>query len=103
MGNFGAATPKRHRLWSNDEDLLNKIASRAGYMSRQQQGSFTTKTTRKYVDRRGVKRCVGIKKVLKESQNLSETNKNDFFFGWKPCMSLKLTLGLRFIVGPNRF
>ena len=81
MGNFGAATPKRHKLWSNDEELLNKIAYRAGYMSRQIQGSFTTKTTHKYVDKRGVKRCVGIKQALKNSQNLSEINKSVFSLG----------------------
>lgn len=55
MGNCGGATPKRHKLWSNDKSLLDEIGNQAGYMSRSMQNSFTTKTTHKYVDKRGGK------------------------------------------------
>ena len=67
MGKFSAATPKRHRVWSNDPLFLTKIVSRAGYMSKEEQQSCVVKTTRKYVDKNGVKRCVGNKDVLKNS------------------------------------
>ena len=70
MGKFNGPTPKRHRLWSNDSVLLNLIASRAGYMSREEQAACTVRTARTYHDKRGVKRRVGIKPALKESQIL---------------------------------
>ena len=68
MGKFGGDTPKRHRLWSNDTWLLSRIAEKAGYMSRDEQNQCKVKTTRKYIDAHGVKRCVGIKSVLRNSQ-----------------------------------
>ena len=71
MGKFGGATPKRHRLWSNDEWLLHRIAERAGYMSRAEQDACPTKSTKKYIDKNGVRRCVGIKDVLQKSQWLN--------------------------------
>lgn len=68
MGMFGGATPKLHRIWSNTERLANAVAQRAGYMSREQQNQCMGKTVRKYTDSKGVKRCVGLKKELKQSQ-----------------------------------
>lgn len=70
MGKFNGPTPKRHRLWSNDENFLKLVAEKAGYMSRQEQSLCSTKTARSYLDRWGVKRHVGDKKALQESQNL---------------------------------
>ena len=70
MGRFGGSTPKRHRLWSNDPDLLTSIAGRAGYMSKQEMEQCVFRTVRKYVDGNGVKRHVGNKEVLRESQCL---------------------------------
>lgn len=69
MGKFNGATPKRHRLWSNDSWILTQITQKAGYMSRFEQDQCKVKTTRKYVDSKGVKRCVGIKEVLQNSQH----------------------------------
>ena len=71
MGRFGGSTPKRHRLWSNDPDLLTSIAGRAGYMSKQEMEQCVFCTVRKYVDGNGVKRHVGNKEVLRDSQCLS--------------------------------
>ncbi|CAL1150914.1 unnamed protein product [Cladocopium goreaui] len=68
MGKFNGETPKRHRVWSNDHMFLSEIVNRAGYMSRQEQQACHVKTARKYIDKKGVSRCVGIKDVLKKSQ-----------------------------------
>ena len=68
MGKFNGETPKRHRVWSNDHMFLSEIVNRAGYMSRQEQQACHVKTTRKYIDKKGVSRCMGIKDVLKKSQ-----------------------------------
>ena len=70
MGKFGGPTPKRHRLWGNDREMLQAVASEAGYMSREEQDRCPLKTARHYVDRKGIKRCVGNKDVLKNSQTL---------------------------------
>ena len=70
MGKFCAKTPKRHRVWSNCPGLLSAIVQKAGYMSKLEQSACEVKTVRKYTDKRGVKRMVGIKSVLKDSQQL---------------------------------
>ena len=70
MGVFGSGSPKRHRLFSNDEQLLTKMCSKAGYMSRADQASCSSKLVRKYIDKNGVKRCVGNKHALKQSAYL---------------------------------
>ena len=73
MGRFEGPTPKRHKLFSNDQRLLDDIAARAGYMSLAEQAACTVKTARRYVDRLGVQRHVGIKSALKQSQLLGLT------------------------------
>ena len=70
MGIFGSDTPKRHVLYSNNKGMLTKILEKSGYMSRQQQQQCPGTTSIKYVDKRGAKRHVGVKKALKESQCL---------------------------------
>ena len=70
MGIFGSDTPKRHMLYSNDKAMLTEVLDKAGYMSKKDQQKCTGVTAVKYVDHRGVKRCTGIKKALKESQRL---------------------------------
>ena len=70
MGRFGGASPKRHRLWSNDPDLLSSIVGRAGYMSKQEMEQCVFRIVRKYVDGNGVKQHVGNKEVLCDSQCL---------------------------------
>lgn len=69
MGRFGARTPKPHRVWSNDGDLISLLCARAGYMSRHQQSLCEAQTVKKYVDGQGVKRHVGLKDELRASQN----------------------------------
>ena len=93
MGKFSGPTPKRHKLFSNDEQLLNEIATRAGFMSRVEQAACTVKTATKYVDRAGVKRHVGNKHTLKESQNLTEVQFQTFFvfsYGLSPDLVCQL-------------
>ena len=67
MGNFGSASPKLHRLLSNDQSFLQNICDQAGYMSRRAQEHCSQKLVKKYVDSNGKRRCVGIKDALKES------------------------------------
>ena len=88
MGKFSGPTPKRHKLFSNDEHLLSRIAARAGFMSREEQAACTVKTATKYVDRAGVKRHVGNKRALKESQNLTGVNFQTFVFVFTSKLSL---------------
>ena len=73
MGKFGSASPKRHKVWSNDGGLLEVIFQRGGYMSREQQTACSTKLVRKYIDKKGVRRCVGLKDELQNSQRLGFT------------------------------
>ena len=68
MGKFSGETPKRHKLWSNDFRLLELIFGKAGYMSKVEQERCPGKTTRKYTDRHGKVRHVGIKDNLRNSQ-----------------------------------
>lgn len=71
MGRFGGKSPKPHIVFSNDEVLVQRILDRAGYMSRLEQSMCPVRTTRTYTDKHGVKRCVGVKDVLRESQYLA--------------------------------
>ena len=70
MGLFDGPTPKRHRAWSNDYSLIESLQMRAGSMTKEVMGKFTTTLVHKYVDKNGVKRRVGKKKELKASQML---------------------------------
>ena len=70
MGKFAGPSPKRHRIWTNDKTLVEKIVARAGYMSRLELREFATKLTRRYIDALGVKRYSGVTRKLKASQNL---------------------------------
>ena len=67
MGIFGSGSPKRHRLYSNDEHLLARIYERAGYMSRADQQKCDVKLVKKYIDKHGQQRCTGVKGSLLES------------------------------------
>ncbi len=70
MGVFGSGSPKRHRMFSNDESLLERLCARAGYMSRADQQQCEKKLVKKYIDKKGTQRCVGIKEALRESAYL---------------------------------
>lgn len=71
MGLFCSESPKPHIIYSNDEIITQRISERAGYMSREDQSRLPTRTSKTYKDRFGVKRCVGLKKEMRESQHLS--------------------------------
>lgn len=83
MGKFGGSTPKPHRVWSNDERLLSGLTARAGFMSKAEQSCCPGQTVKKYIDKNGKKRHVGIKNALKDSQSLSN---------WFQCRCVGLTL-----------
>lgn len=72
MGKFSGETPKRHKLWSKDFRLLELIFGKAGYMSKVEQERCPGKTTRKYTDRHGKVRHVGIKDNLRNSQHFTK-------------------------------
>jgi len=69
MGQFCSESPKPHIIYSNDEIITQRISERAGYMSREDQSRLPTRTSKTYKDRFGVKRCVGLKKEMRESQH----------------------------------
>ena len=72
MGAFNGKTPKRHRLWSNDCGLLQEIYEIGGHMSRAAMQSLPGQSlVKKYHDKNGKLRRVGIPARLKESQCLS--------------------------------
>ena len=70
MGKFAGPSPKRHRLWSSSKPLVDGILEKAGYMSKSEMAAFDTKLVDTYTDVLGVKRRVGKKRELKESQTL---------------------------------
>lgn len=74
MGAFDGQTPKRHRLWSNDMSLLESISSIGGSMSRKAMQQLPgAPLVKKYIDKSGKQRRMGIPERLKQSQ----------FLGWK--------------------
>jgi hypothetical protein len=58
-------------MFSNDMDMIAALCREAGYLSRAQALLCPVRTTRTYRDKNGVKRCVGKKKELRESQSLN--------------------------------
>ena len=72
MKAFEGVTPKRHRVWSNDQVLLQHIFNAGGYLPKNtlQSGSAETALVKKYVDKNGKVRRVGIPEKLKKSQCL---------------------------------
>ena len=73
MGRFGAGTPKRHVVWSSDEQFVAELVRQGGYLSKAEKDALCgAKTARSYEDpRTGQRRHVGVKKTLKQSQKLS--------------------------------
>ena len=71
MGAFNGQTPKRHRLWSNDENLLRIIVAKGGTLSRKAMKSLPgERLVKTYFDKSGKRRHVGIPERLKQSQPL---------------------------------
>ena len=71
MGVFGSGSVKPHLLFSNDAGLLENIAAVAGSLCQLDRTKCTVQTTRKYIDRNGKRRCVGIPDALRESAYLA--------------------------------
>ena len=69
MGAFDGVTPKRHKLWSNDRSLLQQVVDKGGSMTKLAMQSLPGKAlVKKYIDKRGQRRHVGIPDRLKKSQ-----------------------------------
>ena len=72
MMNFGGPTAKRHMLYCNDALVVQTVQNRAGYLSKAKRESLTKHSlVSKHVDRNGLVRQTGLKKVLKQSQHIS--------------------------------
>ena len=69
MGIFAGLSPKPHQMFSNDMEMIVALCKEAGYLPRAQALLCPVRTTRTYRDKNGVKRCVGKKKELRESQS----------------------------------
>ena len=68
-GKFGAASPKRHLCWSNDEGLVQELLGRGGYLSATDRAKLSSRLATKSLQQ-GVPRFTGVKKLLKQSQPL---------------------------------
>ena len=68
-GRFGAASPKRHLCWSNDEGFVNELLARGGYLSATDRAKIATRLSKKTM-KHGVPAFTGVKKLLKQSQPL---------------------------------
>ena len=78
MGCFGGPTAKRHRLWSNDASMLEHICKGAAYMPGYLRNCLTGGgLVRKYCDKSGKRRYVGIPQKLRASQLLRSNSKSN--------------------------
>ena len=68
MGKFQGPSPKRHVGWSNDEQFMQQIVTRGGYLSiSERQALGESKLVRKVV-KNGKPTFSGNKKLLRASQ-----------------------------------
>ena len=81
MGKYNGPTPKRHKIWSNDEGMVNAILAEAGYMSRSEQKACKGQpTVRRYIDKNGKPRRTGVASALKSSQTLDCSKVYSLFY-----------------------
>lgn len=65
------ATPKRHRLWSNDSELLVRLSAAAGSMTGDQLANLQGQPlVKKYRKEDGTFGFSGVKDTMKKSQKL---------------------------------
>ena len=70
MGKFNGKSPKPHIVFSNDREMIVKLCTRAGQMTKSEFAKCPVRTAKTYLDKRGVKRSVGLKKEMRDSQPL---------------------------------
>ena len=88
MAKYNGPTPKRHKLWSNDEPLVTAIIQDAASMTKQEMAQCRgAPLVRKYTDRHGAARVQGIKKNLKNSQ----THGTHLLLSHLVCLGLEQT------------
>ena len=101
MGNFNSPSPKPHIVYSNDRQMIAALCKRAGYMKKSDIVKCPIRTATTYRDSKGVKRSVGRKNIMRDSQYLAWRNSNSFFevlksftvnpwptvFGWSLCLA----------------
>jgi hypothetical protein len=72
MMNFGGPTAKRHLLYCNDAVVVQTVQNRGGYLPKAKREALTQHAlVSKHVDRNGLVRQTGLKKVLKQSQHIA--------------------------------
>ena len=70
MGKFNGLCPKPHIVFSNDREMVVSLCRKAGHMQKSDFAKCPVRTAKTYVDKNGVKRSVGLKKEMRESQHL---------------------------------
>ena len=70
MGKFNGLSPKPHIVFSNDREMVVSLCRKAGHMQKSDFAKCPVHTAKTYVDKNGVKRSVGLKKEMRESQHL---------------------------------
>ena len=70
MGKFNGKGPKPHIVFSNDREMIVSLCAKAGHMTKSEMAQRPVRTARTYLDKHGVKRSVGHKREMRESQPL---------------------------------
>ena len=88
---YGGPTPKRHKIWSNDEYLVNDITAEASSMTREEMAKLPgAPLVKKYVDKSGQQRCTGVRTRLKASQSPGDHFIKNLIAYWLTYLSLYL-------------
>ena len=68
MGKFGGPSPKRHMGFSNDEEFMQQLMDRGGFMSLAERQALGESKLTKKGSKFGCRTFTGCKKMLKQSQ-----------------------------------
>ena len=68
MGKFGGPSPKRHMGFSNDEEFMQQLMDRGGFMSLAERQALGESKLTKKGSKFGCPAFTGCKKMLKQSQ-----------------------------------
>ena len=69
MGKFKGPSPKRHLGWSNDEEFMQQLMTRGGYLSSAERQRLGESKLCKKSQRQGRPTFTGCKQLLKQSQS----------------------------------
>ena len=68
MGKFKGPSPKRHLGWSNDEEFMQQLMTRGGYLSVVERQALGESRLCKRGNKAGKASFTGCKQLLKQSQ-----------------------------------